>query len=405
MRRPFALLLLALAALASGQNRTLLCAGDSVTWGYQPNDLTRSPGDKGFVRLLADWLGSQYGTRPQLSNLAIPGESTASYFDTSEIGGLLNSNYPLLFRPSQRSKVDSTITTILGNGRQIPYVTFALGANDLLEMLDSAFLAQPLATQMQQADQAIQAADARLVTALTSLRQRLPNSILLMPGYYNPYPPSRPEHAIAIYAIPRLNSVIRSRALQFGGRYVATDAPFVGRETELTWIDQDDVHPRDTGYRVIFDEIISNIRLVTGVIDFAGLSPGATLPVRMTFQIASGEASIEREADLAPDGSFRLTTPPGSLRLSLKASHWLRRTMTIDTSLGDVTGAHFVLVNGDVDGDNEVAIADYALLSSAFGASLGDPHYWPGADLDEDQTIDIGDFAILSSSFGTTGDD
>ncbi|HRI42777.1 MAG TPA: GDSL-type esterase/lipase family protein [Fimbriimonadaceae bacterium] len=405
MRRTFALLLFALAALACGQNRTLLCVGDSVSWGYQPNDLTRSPGDKGFVRLFADWLGSQYGTRPQLSNLAIPGESTASYFDTSEIGGLLNSNYPILFRPSQRSKVDSTITAVLGSGRQIPYVTFALGANDLLEMLDAAFLAQSLTTQMQQADQAIQAADARLVTSLTAIRQRLPGSILLMPGYYNPYPPSRPEHPIATYAIPRLNAVIRARALQFSGRYVATDAPFVGREIELTWIGQDDVHPRDAGYQVIFDEIISNVRLVTGVIDFDGLATGAILPPRIAFQIASGAAVIEREADLAADGSYRLTAPPGALSLSLKRTHWLRRTITIDTSVGDVAEAHLVLVNGDVDGDNEVAIGDYALLSSAFGASLGDPHYLPGADLDEDQTIDIGDFAILSSSFGTAGDD
>lgn len=405
MRRLFVLLVFAFVALASGQNRTLLCVGDSVTWGYQPNDVTRSPGDKGFVRLFADWLGSQYGTRPQLSNLAIPGESTASYFDTSEIGGLLNSNYPILFRPSQRSKVDSTITSILGAGRQIPYVTFALGANDLLEMLDAAFLAQPFSAQVQQADQAILAADTRLSTALTAIRQRLPNSILLMPGYYNPYPPGRPEYPIAIYAIPRLNATIRAKALQFGGRFVATDGPFVGRETELTWIGQDDVHPRDAGYRAIFDEIVANVRLVSGRIEFSGLSPDATLPSRIAFRIAGGTTVIEREADLSPDGTYRLTAPPGSLLVSLKPTHWLRHTLGVETSGGDSTGVNFVLVNGDVDGDNEVSIGDYAQLSVSFGASLGDPTYLPAADLDEDGTIDIGDFAILSSTFGTIGDD
>lgn len=403
MRRVLVLWALSLATGAFGQERTLLSIGDSVTWGYQPNDLSRSAGDKGFVRLFADWLGQQYGARPAVTNVAVPGESTSSYFDTSEIGALLNSNYPLFFRPSQRSKVDSSITSILGAGRQIPYATFALGANDLLELLDSTFLGQPLSVQMQQADQAIAAADGRLTTALNAVRQRLPATVLVMPGYYDPYPPSRPEHPVASYAIPRLNAMIEAKAFAYGARYVPTAAPFVGRELELTWIGEDDVHPRDSGYTVIFEQIVSHVRLVSGRIDLEGLA--GPMPETVVFQARDGGTTHVRAVHPEPDGTFRLLAPAGLLQVSLKHTHWLRRTIGADTRSGDVSGLVVALLNGDVDGDNEVAIGDYALLSTAFGASHGEPGYLPTADLDEDQTIDIGDFAILSASFGQFGDD
>ena len=45
--------------------------------------------------------------------------------------------------------------------------------------------------------------------------------------------------------------------------------------------------------------------------------------------------------------------------------HWLRRTVgPVDTS-SNVTGVTLSLLNGDVDGDNEVAVGDYAELSGA----------------------------------------
>lgn len=65
----------------------------------------------------------------------------------------------------------------------------------------------------------------------------------------------------------------------------------------------------------------------------------------------------------------------------------------------------FSLLNGDCDGDNEVTIGDYAILSSAFGSCEGDPNWDPRADLNCDGCVDIGDFAILSANFGQAGDD
>lgn len=106
--------------------------------------------------------------------------------------------------------------------------------------------------------------------------------------------------------------------------------------------------------------------------------------------------------DEAGNFAFPLALAPGVYDVSFKASHWLRRTV-----YGHPLGVPVVvsLINGDVDGDNEVALGDFALLSSAFGSWPGDPNWIPHADLNGDESVDIGDYAILSSTFGSWGDE
>jgi hypothetical protein len=84
-------------------------------------------------------------------------------------------------------------------------------------------------------------------------------------------------------------------------------------------------------------------------------------------------------------------------------SHWLRRVVPVVMD-PHVTNADFSLTNGDIDGDNEVAIGDYSLLSLSFGSGPGDANYIEEADLNGDEVVDIGDFSILSANFGDVGD-
>lgn len=96
----------------------------------------------------------------------------------------------------------------------------------------------------------------------------------------------------------------------------------------------------------------------------------------------------------------------GTYDFTAKGTHWLRKLRgSVTVTSSGATGVNFVLVNGDVDGDNEVAIGDYSLLSSSFGLSLGDAGYNAMADLDGDDEVTIGDYAILSTNFGMTGDE
>jgi hypothetical protein len=55
---------------------------------------------------------------------------------------------------------------------------------------------------------------------------------------------------------------------------------------------------------------------------------------------------------------------------------------------------------GDIDGDGDTDVFDFADLTAAFGTSLGDPGYNPDADLTGDDTVDVFDFGELTSDFG-----
>ncbi len=61
------------------------------------------------------------------------------------------------------------------------------------------------------------------------------------------------------------------------------------------------------------------------------------------------------------------------------------------------------LLNGDIDGDNEVTLFDFGALTNAFGSVPGDPNWNPDADLDGDDEVTLFDFSILTANFGLIG--
>jgi hypothetical protein len=70
-----------------------------------------------------------------------------------------------------------------------------------------------------------------------------------------------------------------------------------------------------------------------------------------------------------------------------------------------VLGLQLELVNGDIDGDNEVTLFDFGRLVAAFGSARGDANWDENADLDGDEEITLFDFGILVRNFGEVGDD
>jgi len=124
-------------------------------------------------------------------------------------------------------------------------------------------------------------------------------------------------------------------------------------------------------------------------------NPGSTTPVASVTQPIGGGGPQAFTAEVNLMGTYDV---------AVKGPNWLRRTISNVwiTPVG-VTGLAFDLINGDCDGDNEVDIGDYSLLSSSFGYSLGDALFVPTTDLNGDDTTDIGDFAVLSANFGLTG--
>ena len=218
-----------------------LALGDSVAFGYEKTQpLIPSNGDRGYVKPLANALGALTGVRPTVLNLALVSETSTSFADTSNIGSLLNSNYPVSGRMSQQAFAGAKISSL---GGQIGTVSFAIGANDYLNLSatdqsDPAILAQAFAN-----------IQTRYTSVLSTVRAGLPSATLILPGYYNPYAPGTAPHDRAASALTTLNALVQGYAAQFNGRYVDFYTPIEGNQATL--LGTGDIHPNDEGYAVL----------------------------------------------------------------------------------------------------------------------------------------------------------
>jgi len=151
-------------------------------------------------------------------------------------------------------------------------------------------------------------------------------------------------------------------------------------------------------------------RSLSGQVVLGGLTPGSITPSVCLFEFrqpGTTQSVWSALALLDAEGYFTMSgpAPDGLYDLAVKHPRWLRKVVQVDTSQGNVTDVLIHLAGGDIDGDNEVSIGDYALLSAAFGSSPGDPSWNELADLDGDGEVSIGDYALLSQNFGLIGDE
>ncbi|GIV15443.1 MAG: hypothetical protein KatS3mg022_0878 [Armatimonadota bacterium] len=120
-----------------------------------------------------------------------------------------------------------------------------------------------------------------------------------------------------------------------------------------------------------------------------------------------GNVVRSEQINLNADGSYTITdVADGTYDVAFKASHWLRVVVPgVVVSGADVTGVDVSLINGDIDGDNEVTLFDFGALVAAFGSIPGDANWNPDADLDGDEEVTLFDFGVLVRNFGAIGDE
>ncbi|MDW8322217.1 MAG: family 10 glycosylhydrolase [Armatimonadota bacterium] len=134
---------------------------------------------------------------------------------------------------------------------------------------------------------------------------------------------------------------------------------------------------------------------------------GDSVPVQV--EILRADGTPVKQTTLTPDEAGIITLPkedavaPGWYDVRVKSSHWLSRRLR-GVFLPSTGKASVSLVNGDVDGDNEVTLNDFGLLVRAFGTVSGDALWNPNADLDGDGEVTLFDFGILVDSFGWSGE-
>lgn len=162
-----------------------------------------------------------------------------------------------------------------------------------------------------------------------------------------------------------------------------------------------------TNTHTIYKIVETNPSLqATGTLTFQDLAGNGPLGVIMEFRNPTTHAIINSLQVGIPDsGAFKVPIPTGAFELSVKSATWLRQTMTLNSTSGDLSGVTFSLINGDCDGDNEIGPGDFGVLSSSYGSVVGESGYAQNADLDRDGEVGPSDFGILSSNYGLTGDE
>lgn len=150
------------------------------------------------------------------------------------------------------------------------------------------------------------------------------------------------------------------------------------------------------------------LRSISGTVTLQDLEPAAVAGqlVRLEFRYPGEEEILDvKYVNLGANGSYSTVTGLyGPVEVLVKGSHWLRKLVTATVGDSGATGVNASLVNGDCNGDNEVDIGDFAMISSAYGKCVGEPGFQPDADLNGDECVDIGDFAIMSANYGEVGD-
>ncbi|MBS1704567.1 MAG: dockerin type I repeat-containing protein [Armatimonadetes bacterium] len=133
----------------------------------------------------------------------------------------------------------------------------------------------------------------------------------------------------------------------------------------------------------------------------------AGTPITIEYRVPGTDEILDTEyATLNADGSFKAVCGLfGTVECLVKAPHWLKKKVLMAVTESSVEGLTVNLINGDVDGDNEVSVFDYLRLSNSFDRSVGDTGFDPDADLDGDGTVTVFDYLILSDHFDLRGDE
>lgn len=163
-------------------------------------------------------------------------------------------------------------------------------------------------------------------------------------------------------------------------------------------------NPQDRSNEVPYTINFTQPGRITGTITLEDYEPGEDGSY-VELIVRQGGNDTSYSLPLGPGGTYSLETgASGSAEILVRNWHWLRRSSG-PVTLGQPINLDLSLKNGDCDGDNEVGIGDYSLISSSYGLIPGDENYLYEADLNGDEEVGIADYAILSANYGMTGDE
>lgn len=152
------------------------------------------------------------------------------------------------------------------------------------------------------------------------------------------------------------------------------------------------------------NQYITILPSVSGTLMFSDVLVAPTSAKFAYYQ--GGNLLMEKTGTVDANGNYKVCGPirGGQYDVLISSSTFLAKKISIDTTNGAVTGFNVTLINGDVDGDNEVGSSDLSELSGAFLTAEGDANFSANADLDKDGEVGSSDLSILSQNFLISGD-
>ena len=270
---------------------TYFALGDSITFGETDLRYVPSNGDRGYVNDFADILAARSGgVRPDVVNLAIDGETSSSFFSgfgrTPPVVGrgdlplaLQNTNYSGAVPLSQSATFLQRAGAVTASGDTISTISITLGFNEL-----AALTSLPPEVGLASIGSTLDQYRITYGAVLAQVRAAAPTADLYVLNYFNPFPGDdnaavNPATAIFAAGGAQLNTIIKDLAAEYGGIYVDNFTSFVGREGELTFIDDvgagdttlppysatdrglapiGNVHPTEQGYAVIAQQLAAS---------------------------------------------------------------------------------------------------------------------------------------------------
>jgi hypothetical protein len=157
------------------------------------------------------------------------------------------------------------------------------------------------------------------------------------------------------------------------------------------------------GLRLIRDARYALVKFTVAPESYAG--PITQFPVRIELR-EGGTLIYAGEEFPDANGSVAIPTFAGTeLTVVASGPGYLRMGLgRILEAGGDIELGTYALRGGDADGDNEVTILDYLLVSAAFETTSTVPGWDPRADIDGDGEVSILDYLLVSSNYERVGD-
>jgi len=139
---------------------------------------------------------------------------------------------------------------------------------------------------------------------------------------------------------------------------------------------------------------------------FAG--DATQVPITVEIRTPGTSTVLQTQTvNLNADGVFWFACAlTGAYDVAVKAPHWLRKTIP-SVSLpiaGYASTLSFSLVNGDVNGDDTVDLADLVAISAAWRSTPGSSNWNPNADLNGDGAVNLADWLVAASNYRKSGD-